>query len=174
MRRIKTLLTVASALCALIAGPVRCSAHNEPVHVKISEVAALYSPELSAFLSDQLGANLAPFDTSPPLFYPAANFEPRINAPIEWIKKGSYYEDEFPRFLNHFYGVTRVAETLTDLRPYQKLFFRLAHDAGPTIDSFTWATRKGFAPSESNRRNGESWQNSREYQYDALTKSSRP
>jgi hypothetical protein len=62
-------------------------AHEEKVHMKITEVAAASSPGLIAFLSDQLGKTDAPFTTRPLLRNDNVSFVPKANAPIEWLRQ---------------------------------------------------------------------------------------
>jgi hypothetical protein len=82
---------------------VNCLAHEQPIHVKISNVAALNSAGLGAFLSDDLGPQYIPFDAAPFLTWDQTIGSPIANSPVEWLKEGSYHEDDEPRFLNHFY-----------------------------------------------------------------------
>jgi hypothetical protein len=172
MRSSNLTLTIAITCAAMRSAP-DCPAHIQPVHMRISDVAARHSSGLTSFLSEHIGTTFAPFDANPPLRFTGAGFTPVVNPPIEWMVQGSNHEDAKPRFLNHFYALRASPRRLTDLKAYQELLFQEGFDAGPTIHSFEWATKKGFAPSDANRVNGESWQNARDYQFDALTKNSR-
>ena len=141
---------------------ITCSfAHDTPIHEKISENAALASPELTGFLRDQFGIAESPFVSSPRLYFAASgedNVNTGVGGPIGWIRIGSRTEDNFPRFKNHFFDPTKdPAIGLTD---GINLF---------GIPSFTWGSIRGGGASQI--FNNDSWQNARDYEWAGLTNS---
>lgn len=108
------------AIGALAAHPVNCQAHARALHVQVSAVAAHSSSGLTTFLSDVLGPANAPYDSRPVLTLNGAGSTSPNNGPIAWIAEGAYHEDDFPRFVNHFYTVTHQVKELTDLTGWQQ------------------------------------------------------
>jgi hypothetical protein len=173
----------ASVLLAQLLLAKPCLSHDTPVHEAITEAAALASPELTAFLAQQIGEDNAPFLARPKLlFFPGVtpdSFSVSGSSPIEWMKKGSVMEDDEiitaafgkysgpARFQNHFYTPTTVPPgKLTD-------GFN-GFDSG--VDSFSWAWERDslisvrlFGVLIGTYQNHDSWQNARDYEYTALT-----
>jgi hypothetical protein len=163
--QIISLKTFGTILFVTIVGwPVPSLAHRRAVHMKITEAAGPSSPGLTVFLSDHLGKDEAPFTDAPLLRANNLSF-----APIEWMKQGSYHQDDVPWFMHHFYNVTRTPKELTDIKNWQRWVVSVGggQPSGfvQPIQSFIWA-------SEKNRGNVYAWYVARGYQYDALTKSS--
>src|SRR3974390_416178 len=87
--------------------PTLCFAHSRPVHMLISSNAALSSVNLQAFLADYFGAQGASSLYAPPLWlygFPDRG-DNNTFSPMEWIRWGSYDEDDAVsvRSADHFY-----------------------------------------------------------------------
>lgn len=151
-------------LFAILTVAGHCVAHEGPVHMEISRVAAVNSSGLQTFLSENLEAGHAPFEISPVLTWDQTIVTPGSIAPVEWVKQGSLHEDDYPRSINHFYTVTSPLKMITDVALLWKIFYyRIPYGHYPSpVDSWCWASSEYSA---SVRR----WQDAREYQYKALT-----
>src|SRR5438445_5469726 len=145
-RRRSTCVALIRPVAILLAVvPTLCSAHHRPVHMSISQSAALSSGGLQSFLSDYFGAQGSPLLDSPPLWlygFPGRGAN-TTDTPIGWIKLGSNDEDDWPRFGAHFYTVNPVRQPgqappgLTDASELLGLQFL------GVINSFVWASVRG-------------------------------
>ena len=147
--------------------PTFCCAHSRLVHQAIANSAALSSSGLASFLVD----NGYALDSSQITFANPDVGEPQ--SPIKWIMWGAFYEDNAPRWGDHFYTVTptRVvgqAKGLTDSSE------SLGVLPGHTTNSYAWAAvpnilspfLDGNPPTPTNT---ETWECARAYELAALT-----
>lgn len=162
--------------------PLCCHAHEQSVHMAITDAAARSSDELTVFLRNELGLDNAPFDVVPKLVAhppPSENFSDAGYAPVSWLAFGSHHEDaSVARSCDHFYKVlSSPVLGLTDKdEPFDLLYaFQLP---SPIYDSFTWASRGNlreprFASLQGDI-NTENWPSARSYQYAGLTSPNKP
>lgn len=164
-----TAFTVVSVLPSL--------AHHEPVHEQIAKAAVDSSDGLVRFANEVLGGQ----DTL--LDYDPFEFDAAKLSPKDWVGKGSYNQDYWPRWGNHFYTVkpSRVVGKAEGLSDAASRFFILR-----TTNSYAWATvehqntpllwldhligthRPYPAP-----ENEDNWSKARVYQLAGLTSSSK-
>jgi hypothetical protein len=157
-------------------------AHDEHLHMKITESAFWSSPSLMEFLTDTLGADTTLFASSPILVSYPVPLDSGIGlSPLNWLRQGSYWEDMTlyggytMRSLDHFYTVWpgRVpgqAEGLTD--ESEPWFASLAFPKNIT-NSFAWGSQQNIiGPQWFNVATGpntETWPDARNYEYLCLT-----
>jgi hypothetical protein len=152
-----------------------CFCHETQVHATITESAALASPQLLDFLREHLGSESEPFLNGPKLVFdagvqPRGYFSAAGSSPIVWLKKGSIMEDDEVnelvgtaiRFQNHFYDPTKA--------PPRELTDKF-DGFGIGVDSFKWGSDKNF--SNWYYQNLDTFQNARDYEYSALTATTR-
>jgi len=158
---------------AIILGvnPVPCKGHSRLVHQAIAQAAVLSSEGYVNFF------NAASVDPNAPLSFQPVESEVVIPLPpISWVTNGAFFEDDTPRYANHFYTVTptRVpgqARGITDVG--ELLYVELGLiDYAKVTNSFAWGTARGIhlpwrVPSS--ETNTETWECARTYQMAALT-----
>lgn len=144
-------------------------AHETNVHFAISEWAAIHSDGLTGFLKDVFGPENGDYPIKPLFQTYEGYFESHrllFGSALGWITHGAVREDDGARPLNHFYDpITNLG--ITD------------HSEGPSIfgyqgyshSSFTWASIRNIDGFFS--QNLETWQNARDYEFTALTASSK-
>ena len=170
MKNIETIFFGLAITAAIIVLPARCCGHDQIIHMAISESAAKSSSGLNAFLQQILGVSPDSF-TETPTLSGSANYYYRSESPIEWVKSGSFYEDEDFRFTDHFYTL--------DVGKTPKAIYGLTDDSefplpAGIIDSFSWATNSNGKNPVTGELNTEKWRNARDYEYTALSGADNP
>src|SRR5882724_4664870 len=158
----------------------QANAHNENVHRRITESAFYASSGLSTFLTDNLGSTTVPI-IAHPHGYPdyVVSF---VQLPEAWLEWGAYYEDmedpvyipwiyafDSPRCEDHFYTPTfptRVPGQVPGLTDSTESYGILIQ---PVNNSYLWAAIRGIPPVGLVSPNDQTWQNARDYQYIALS-----
>jgi hypothetical protein len=161
-------------------------AHDEHVHMKITEGAFQSSTNLNSFLIDSLGSDNTSFNLSPTLLSHPTPFNYGIGlSPLNWLRQGSYWEDMTlyggyqMRCVDHFYTVwpgrtPGRADGLTD--ESEPWFASLAFPDNLT-NSFVWGSQQNITGprwfSAVTGPNSETWQDARSYEYLFLTSRSK-
>ena len=167
---------VSVVLFGLTLIPIVSNAHKEPIHEQIAWAAVQSSDGLTRFANETIGGTEAllkynPFEFTPP----SQGYSPK-----DWVGRGAFNQDYWPRWGNHFYTVkpNRTVGEARGLNDISEGFFGIL--PGPTTNSFAWATVPGIttpilwnilAPFRSPPPpvNVDNWASARESQYNALT-----
>ncbi len=164
---------IAISIC--LSSRMPCYSHDGPVHKKITESAFGSSASLSCFLIDNLKSQ---FLQANPYLYCSGTF-----TPLEWLREGSYYEDEqlygaltlTPRPLDHFYTVTPQRTPgqvigLTDGSEHPTWDFWNGLPSG-IVNSYVWVTQNGVSGTLNVGPNIYQWSNARSNELASLTNS---
>jgi len=167
------------ALCSLLvlAGGTRCAAHQQPVHMQISQSAAQSSYGLTNFLADCLGVKYRDDMKAPELsLRGVTGMDDGSLSPLDWIRNGSKKEDDGARSNDHFYTVT-TDRTAGEAPPLSDGSETLGILAGGMANSYAWATDPNtLSPwflCPSGEHNIYRWDRAREYQLLALVSPSK-
>ena len=142
--------------------------HEVNVHEAISGFASLHSANLKSFLEDTFGPGKGESGSNTPLFplyqgYDSEYRKRNQGTAFDWIREGAVIEDNFPRYINHFYDpITNLGLTDNSESPWY-LFGYL----GSPLASFNWASTRNISGTRA--QNTDSWQNARDYEFEALT-----
>ena len=171
-------------------------AHDIPVHRRITQAALLSDSSVYSFLSATGSDAYSRFYYSIPDGGGSAPTPLNLNA-REWIEEGVVWEDEEHilsprspigerlgeangyRFTNHFYTpFPKPAKPITDTNELPPVWYKnipAAWTIASANNSFRWASNRNqpfSIPGIGARPNIYSWQNARDYQYEALTAAS--